>query len=326
MGVPLFGRHCLPQPLLSRFADHTDFVPRWSSGNWSQGHGWAHIGSDLAVAAAFLSIATLLAIYAACRRRVFFSAPLWLGVAFLTACAATHLLDAMMFTHPAYRVLSLMKVVTAVAAWGAFVALLRVLPRGLRLASAQDDNVRLAEEIQHRRRVESALAQTRDALEQQRAALVVRERRMRGAMRAAGACAVTWEVDLNRIVWESGAADALESMGLPGSAAFSRWDDILLPPEAALLREAAARAIASGAPMEVELRTRSVLGFPGMIRLSASPDPRVAGGSPTMTGMFRVLRATMPERSVAVTRTLALLDQPGMKVLGNEGELSVSAL
>jgi hypothetical protein len=34
---------------LTRLFDTSDFPPRWQCGNWTWGHGWLHILSDLGV-------------------------------------------------------------------------------------------------------------------------------------------------------------------------------------------------------------------------------------------------------------------------------------
>lgn len=43
--------------------DVSDFPARWSCGRWSEAHGWLHILSDLAVAAAYFSIPCVLAYF-----------------------------------------------------------------------------------------------------------------------------------------------------------------------------------------------------------------------------------------------------------------------
>ena len=45
---------------LSKLLETSDFTRRWDSGVWSPGHGWLHIGSDLAIWAAYITIPCVL--------------------------------------------------------------------------------------------------------------------------------------------------------------------------------------------------------------------------------------------------------------------------
>jgi PAS domain S-box-containing protein len=73
-------------------------------------------------------------VYFAWRRRtVPFPALFWLFSCFILACGFTHLLEAISFHRPVYRLAGLMKLVTALVSWGTVIALSIILPRALDL-------------------------------------------------------------------------------------------------------------------------------------------------------------------------------------------------
>ncbi|MCS7465502.1 response regulator [Stieleria sp. ICT_E10.1] len=52
-----------------------------------------------------------------------------------SACGLVHLIEAIIFWHPIYRVLGLMKFITAAVSWGTVIILVQHMPRLLRLPS-----------------------------------------------------------------------------------------------------------------------------------------------------------------------------------------------
>jgi PAS domain S-box-containing protein len=137
--------------------DTSGFPARWNCGQWSAGHGWLHIISDIAIFGAYAAIPLALAYFARQRKDVPFTPVLWLFVAFIASCGLTHLIEAMIFWHPWYRFSGLMKAVTAVVSWMTVIALLKVLPSALALPGLAKLNHQLSEEIAERTRVEEAL-------------------------------------------------------------------------------------------------------------------------------------------------------------------------
>ncbi|GAB4557528.1 MAG: hypothetical protein Tsb0020_01730 [Haliangiales bacterium] len=115
--------------------DTSDFPARWHCGNWSDGHGWLHVLSDAAIAAAYVSIPLTLIFVARRRRDLPFIPMFWLFGAFILACGACHLLEAVIFWHPMYRLAGLVKLTTALVSWATVFALLRLLPAALTLRS-----------------------------------------------------------------------------------------------------------------------------------------------------------------------------------------------
>ena len=94
------------------------FVPRRACGLWSDGHVWLHTTSDLLIWLAYLSIPLILGYFLWSRRTALpFRGLIALFAAFLFACGTTHLLDALMFVWPAYRLSGAVKAITAAVSW-----------------------------------------------------------------------------------------------------------------------------------------------------------------------------------------------------------------
>lgn len=115
---------------LSRLTDTSDFPARWHCGRWSDTHGWIHIISDLATFSAYMTIPVLLAVVVYRRRAdVPFPRVLALFSAFIFVCGLTHLMEAIIFWEPMYRLAGTLKLTTAVVSWFTVAALIPVVPR-----------------------------------------------------------------------------------------------------------------------------------------------------------------------------------------------------
>jgi PAS domain S-box-containing protein len=134
--------------------DTTGFFPRWECGAWTTAHGWTHILSDLAIWSAYIAIPAILCFFLM-RRTVPFRLIFMLFGAFILVCGATHLMEAIVFWWPAYRLAAFIKFVTAVLSWGTVVALFSVMPRMRSFADLQT-------EIAQRKRVEESLRQSEE--------------------------------------------------------------------------------------------------------------------------------------------------------------------
>ncbi len=113
--------------------DTDPFPPRWHCGSWSDEEGWLHILSDAAIWGAYTAIPIVIGYFVLRRRDVPFPRIFWLFGAFIFACGTTHLLEAIIFWHPIYRIAGLVKLFTAVVSWATIVALVQVTPQALRL-------------------------------------------------------------------------------------------------------------------------------------------------------------------------------------------------
>src|SRR5688572_2112985 len=108
---------------LADLLDTSDFPPRWQCGSWTAPHGWLHVLSDLGVWSAYFAIPCLLAFFVLRRRDAPFRGVFVLFCAFILACGTTHLMEAVIFWWPAYRLAGVIKFVTAVISWGTVLAL-----------------------------------------------------------------------------------------------------------------------------------------------------------------------------------------------------------
>ncbi len=169
------------------------FPPRWQCGVWSTGHGWLHIGSDFAIWGAYYAIPLILIYFVYRRRDVPFRGIFLLFGAFILACGTTHLMDAIMFWWPAYRLSGVIKLTTAIVSWAAVIALIPIVPQALSLRSPKA----MEEEVK-RRTAELAHANQ---------SLVQSEERWQLAMAAGRMVSWDWEVATGRVISSHGWED-----------------------------------------------------------------------------------------------------------------------
>ncbi|MFO0880871.1 MAG: PAS domain S-box protein [Gemmataceae bacterium] len=146
---------------LARLIDTSDFPARWYCGNWSAGHGWLHIASDLAVGGAYFAIPLALGMLLSQRKDLPFRSIFLLFVAFILLCGTTHLMESILFWWPAYRLAGVFKLMTAVVSWFTVFALLRIAPAALAMRSPQE----LEREVAARRQAEDELRRVNADLE-----------------------------------------------------------------------------------------------------------------------------------------------------------------
>ena len=115
--------------------DTSGFPARWTCGLWSVFTGWLYIGSNLLIWSAYMSIPVTLVYFIKKGKDVPFMKIFWLFAAFIFLCGATHLGDAVMFYWPAYRLNSLILLLTGLVSWVTVFALLPILPKALALKS-----------------------------------------------------------------------------------------------------------------------------------------------------------------------------------------------
>ncbi len=132
--------------------DTGDFPARWHCGRWTDFHGWLYIISDLLIWSAYFAIPLLLFGYIR-KKEVPFHRIFYLFGAFILACGITHLLDAIIFWSPVYRLSALARFFTGVVSWVTVLALLRVLPAAFAMRTPVD----FEKEIEKRKAVEQEL-------------------------------------------------------------------------------------------------------------------------------------------------------------------------
>ncbi|HEX9980974.1 MAG TPA: ATP-binding protein [Flavobacterium sp.] len=115
------------------FFNTGNWPPRWQCGKWSDFHGWLYIISDLAIWAAYFTIPFLLIHFIIRKKDVPFPKVFWLFGTFILACGTTHLIDAIIFWVPIYRISAIVRFFTAIVSWGTIVMLYRILPNAFSL-------------------------------------------------------------------------------------------------------------------------------------------------------------------------------------------------
>ena len=113
---------------------HVDQWPaRWFCGEWSEFHGWLYILSDLSIWLAYFLIPLLIIWFVQKKPEMPFISFFWLFSAFIVLCGATHLMDAIIFWWPAYRLSALIKFFTAIISFITVFALIKDMPKLLML-------------------------------------------------------------------------------------------------------------------------------------------------------------------------------------------------
>jgi PAS domain S-box-containing protein len=136
----------------------TDFMPHVYCLRGSAPVLWLHVVSDLAIALAYLAIPLVLVELLRKRRDNLFRPIGFLFVAFIVACAGTHLLSVWTLWIPMYRLEGVAKASTAAVSIATAVALIRLRPVLLRLPSI----AQLETEIDERKRAEAAFHEQRE--------------------------------------------------------------------------------------------------------------------------------------------------------------------
>jgi hypothetical protein len=162
----------------ARLLDPTGFPARWSCGTWSASLGWTHVLADLATFGAYATIPLVLLLFVRRRPDLPFPSVFWLFAAFILACGTGHLVEAIIFWEPVYRLAGAVKVVTALVSWGTVIALAPVIPRALAMPGLQSLNANLTHEVDCRRAAEEQLRRRNTELEEFQRLAVDRELQM----------------------------------------------------------------------------------------------------------------------------------------------------
>lgn len=170
--------HSADTSFAKQLFDTDGFPPRWECGDWTPAHGWLHIGSDLAVFGAYVSIPCILVYFMRKRRDLPFPSTFWLFGAFIFSCGLVHLIEASIFWKPWYRFSGLAKLVTAIVSWATVFALAPTVRKALTLPGLASVNARLEDEIEQRRAAEEALQLHNEELEAFTSSVIDREDRV----------------------------------------------------------------------------------------------------------------------------------------------------
>lgn len=151
--------------LMTRLLDPSGFPARWQCGpGWADTPwlGWLHIVSDLGVWSAYVAIPLVLGYFLWQRKDLPFRKIFLLFGAFILACGTTHLMEAIIFWWPVYRLAAVIKFLTAVVSWATVISLFRVVPGVLTMRTPEE----LEREIIARMRAEEELKSANAELEQ----------------------------------------------------------------------------------------------------------------------------------------------------------------
>lgn len=143
---------------LTQLLDTSGFPARWSCGQWTSGHGWLHILSDVAIFGAYVSIPVSIGLFVRRKQELVFPRLWWLFACFIFACGLTHLIEATLFWHPWYRLSGLVKLITALVSWTTVFAVWRYLPRAIDLPAMAALNRQLSDEVEDRKKAQAESA------------------------------------------------------------------------------------------------------------------------------------------------------------------------
>lgn len=172
--------------MFQKLFDTSDWPPRWHCSNWPQFHGWLYIISDLLIWSAYFAIPLFILKYITRKVNAQFVRLYFLFAAFILACGSTHLLDAITFWYPAYRLNALVRFVTGVVSWVTVFQVVTLLPAALSLKTHEQ----LEREITDRKRAEEELR--------------IANQQLNEAQEIAKMGHWQWEVGSTNVVWSDG--------------------------------------------------------------------------------------------------------------------------
>lgn len=149
---------------------NTDGFPaRWNCGSgWSDEPfvGWIHIISDVVTWASYMAIPILMAYFLWKRGEedVVFPRIYGLFATFILVCGTVHLIEAVIFWAPIYRLSAIIKLATAVVSAFTAFSLIKVAPAAIALPGLAVVNQKLGDEINQRKAVQGELQTLNDEL------------------------------------------------------------------------------------------------------------------------------------------------------------------
>jgi signal transduction histidine kinase len=196
---------------------------RWNCGIWTPAHGWLYISSDLAIWLAYFAIPFILAFFYYRRQsEIPFKTVFILFIGFIVACGLTHLIDAVIFWWPAYKLSAMLRFGTALISWTTVIALVKVLPEAMEFKSPrylQDQidirtselkiaNAKLQERIEAEVKLKSMNTELLEKISKQNAELVAKNKNLAqlhelfASVQSAAEMGI-WEVNLdgNSVYW-----------------------------------------------------------------------------------------------------------------------------
>lgn len=145
----------------SKLLETESWPARWHCGTWTEFHGWLYIFSDLAIWLAYFAIPLFLVRLVTRKKDLPLPTIFWLFGAFILLCGMTHLIDALMFWWPAYRLNGLVRFLTAVISLMTVISMYQFFP----VAAALKTSLQYDEEIQKRLKTEKSLIEAKERAE-----------------------------------------------------------------------------------------------------------------------------------------------------------------
>lgn len=127
----------------SNLFETSSYPPRWECGAWSSLEGWMHIAADIGIFASYFAIPAIMLYMLKQHGKMPLKSLLMLFSAFILLCGTGHLLEAIIFYWPAYRLAGILKVATAIVSIVTAASMVRVLPEVLKLAGLISKNLEL---------------------------------------------------------------------------------------------------------------------------------------------------------------------------------------
>ncbi len=146
---------CSVFEFLGALFDTTGFPARWYCGTaWAEEPiiGWTHIISDVLIFLAYTAIPLMLVHFVLKKKDAPFLPIFWLFAAFIIACGTSHLVEAVIFWEPVYRLSGFVKASTAVISLATVGVLVPSMPKFLALRTPEE----LDREITERKKAEEA--------------------------------------------------------------------------------------------------------------------------------------------------------------------------
>lgn len=231
---------------LRRLFETEGFPPRWFCGSvWQQEPlwGWLLILSDLAIWGAYLAIPLLLVYFLKKKPDVPFPRILWLFVAFIFACGTTHLLDAMMFWWPAYRLSGVVKFWTAVVSWVTVGALFPLIPKLLAFKSPVQLEKQVSERTEELQKLADQLREVADRRAEIASQLEEKQTRLRLALQAGKMGTWDWDIRTGVVIIDSVEQELLGMEAPDGTIQLSDFLAKVDPDDVQTLDESLKRAV-----------------------------------------------------------------------------------
>jgi signal transduction histidine kinase len=144
------------------------FMPHGMCFLWTPWILWTHVSSDAIIGLSYFSIPFVLGLFALKRPDVRYRPTLYLFMAFILLCGATHFMALAVIWHPLYEIQGVLKAVTAAVSLLTAIMLWPLLPKALALPSTAQllaKNTELSDEVERRRIAEVELTAVARSLE-----------------------------------------------------------------------------------------------------------------------------------------------------------------